>query len=108
MPSHRSHGRGYVEAPRHDELPEGVTALAPTGGQHRSNGTVAPGCTDLASRGGAASKGKTQLSHNITGAKLSTRSVRRARTLRRALAREIATSVGGGYCGIAASLFIKF
>ena len=39
---------------------------------------------------------------------LTAESVRRARTLRRMLSAEVATTVGGGHCGIAASLFIKF
>jgi hypothetical protein len=108
MPSHRSHDRPYVQPERHDELSEGVTAPARTGGQQRPDGTFAPGCTEMAAAGGKMSKGKTKLSHTIEASKLTPTSLTRARTLRRALAGEIALTVGGGRCGIAASLFIKF
>lgn len=109
MPSHKSHGHEYVEPPRHDELPDGVVVTpAPTGHEKTPDGRFAPGCTELARRGGSRSKGTTKLSHKIVGAKLTEQSVRRARTLRKAITSEIARGVGGGYCGIAASLFIKY
>ena len=109
MPAHKSHGKEYVEPPRHDELPDGV-ARTPvnTGGEKRPDGTFAPGNQALARLGGSRSKGTTKLSHKIVGAKLSPTSVQRARTLRRALTSEIARNVGGGFCGIAASLLIKY
>jgi hypothetical protein len=58
--------------------------------------------------GGKAHKGTTKLSHRIDAPKLAPTSQKRARTLRRAVAGEIARTVGGGVCGIAASLFVKF
>ncbi len=109
MPSHKSHGRAYIEPPRHDELPDGVASPpVNAGGEKRPDGTFAPGNTALAKLGGARSKGTTKLSHKIVGAKLTATSVTRARTLRKVLTGEIAKSVGGGFCGVAASLLIKF
>lgn len=110
MPSHKSHGHEYIEPPRHDELPLGVTADRSTG-QKRTAQTFQPGSAETRAAGalgGAAHKGRTQLSHVIEGEKLSETSRKRARVLRRALSNEIAASVGGGVCGVAASLLIKF
>jgi len=111
MPDHRSHGVPYIQPERHDELADGVRAVRPlagTGEQRRGDGTFAPGSTSIAALGGAAHKGRTKLSHAIEAPLLGVESLRRARTLRRALSGEIAATVGGGHCGIAASLFIKF
>lgn len=109
MPAHKSHGKEYIEPPRHDELPDGVAmAVVVTGGEKKPDGTFAKGSTALQALGGSRSKGTTKLSHKIDGAKLTPTSVKRARTLRKALTGEIAKAVGGGYCGIAASLLIKF
>ena len=110
MPSHRSHGRPYAQPERHDELSDGVPtgALVGAGTQRRPDGTFAPGASALAARGGKAHKGRTRLSHRIDAPTLTPESQRRARVLRKALAGEIASTVGGGHCGIAASLFIKF
>jgi hypothetical protein len=115
MPTHKSHGREYIEPPRHDELPEGVRAPddmpAHAGVQNRARGQFQPDnaeTTALAAKGGRSRRGATSLSHTIGQGKLSPESHRRAKTLRRALASEIAENVGGGYCGVAASLFIRF
>lgn len=111
MPEVKQHGQPRQEPERHDELSSGVpAAIVPVSaeGQNRSSGRYAPGCTILAAKGGASRKGRTRLSHEITAPTLSPTSVRRARSLRRALSSEIARTVGGGHCGVAASLFIKF
>jgi hypothetical protein len=111
MPETRSHGFPYVEPPRHDELTEGIPA-ARSGVQKRDAGrlTAGPGgsAKEAGAKGGATHKGRTRLSHRIDAPTLTAASQRRARVLRRALAGEIASGVGGGHCGIAASLFIKF
>jgi hypothetical protein len=111
MPTSTSHGRSYVEPERHDELSPGVPA-APSGTHKRIRGRFTPGADGSAVKAGAAGgkqhKGSTELSHTISAGTLTPTSVRRARTLRRALSGEIAATVGGGRCGIAASLFIKF
>ena len=111
MPTSKSHDFPYVEPERHDELSDGVptdNALARAGDQRRPDGTLVQGASTLPALGGKARKGRTTLSHEIVGATLAPESVRRARTLRRALSNEIAAAVGGGRCGIAASLFLKF
>jgi hypothetical protein len=113
-PDHRSHGRPYVQPDRHDELSDGVPAsITPVraGGPQRSGGMFVADSAETAAnaaKGGAARKGRTSLSHRIEGPTLTPKSVSRARTLRRALSGEIAATVGGGRCGIAASLFLKF
>jgi hypothetical protein len=111
MPEHLSHGRRYVEPPRHDELTEGITA-ARSGLQKRTGGRFTAGpsgsAVEAGAEGGRRHKGRTRLSHHIPASKLAPESLRRARTLRRALAGELAAGVGGGVCGIAASLFLKF
>ncbi len=114
MPTARSHDREYIEPERHDELSAGVPAsVVPVdaGARKRSRGRFTPASADTAAaakRGGESRKGTTLLSHHIEGPKLTGESVRRARTLRRALSGEIALTVGGGHCGIASSLFVKF
>lgn len=111
MPATRSHGFPYIEAERHDELSAG-TAAASNGAQKRDAGRFVGGADGSAivagAVGGSRRKGTTKLSHRIDAPTLTPESQRRARTLRRALAGEIASTVGGGHCGIAASLFIKF
>lgn len=112
MPSHRSHDRDvYLEPERHNELSTGVPA-AQSGTQKREAGRLTPGPDGSAAIagavGGSRHRGRTQLSHRIDAPTLTPTSQSRARTLRRALAGEIAATVGGGRCGIAASLFIKF
>jgi hypothetical protein len=111
VPAFRSHGATYVEPERHDELSHGVPA-ARSGAQKRSRGRFTAGPDGSAivagEAGGKRHKGKTHLSHRIDAPTLTPTSQKRARTLRRALSGEIASTVGGGHCGIAASLFIKF
>jgi hypothetical protein len=111
--SHPQDGRPkYIEPERHDELSTGVTTAARSGGQKRSAGRFTPGpggsAAQAGGQGGRAHRGRTKLSHRIDASTLTPESQRRARTLRRALAGEIAKVVGGGHCGIAASLFLKF
>lgn len=110
MPVRRSHGHARVEPPRPGELPAGVPA-EPSGSPKRTSQRFERG-TDAAresgAKGGAASRGRTKLSHMIEPGKLSAESIRRARTLRRALSHEIAQEAGGGVCGIAASLLVKW
>jgi hypothetical protein len=112
MPTSRSHGRPYVEAPRHDELPDGVpapsTALASAGDERRHDGTFTQGASTAQAAGGKAHKGRTRLSHRIEAPTLTPESQRRARTLRRAMASEIAAGVGGGICDVITSLLVKF
>jgi len=109
MPAHRSHGKTYVEPERHDELTAGTSA-APSGAQKREAGRFLPGdsAREAGAAGGSRRKGTTRLSHRIDAPTLTPTSQQRARTLRRALAAEIADTVGGGECGIASSLFIKW
>jgi len=112
MPESHSHAFPYVEPERHDELSPGVPApdvvQERAGAERRPDGTLVQGARTVPSMGGKARKGETQLSHRIESAKLRPNSLRRARTLRQALSCEIAATVGGGVCGIAASLFLKF
>lgn len=102
----------YQEPERHDGLSVGVPAAASSGAQKRDRGRLTAGpegsAAEAGRKGGAKRKGTTELSHRIDAPKLTPTSQARARTLRRALSGEIASSVGGGRCGIAASLFIKF
>ncbi len=110
MPAHKSHGRAYVEPERHDELSVGVPA-ARAGAQKRDGGRFTPGeggsASEAGAEGGKRHKGRTLLSHRIDAPTLTPTSQARARTLRKALASEIANEVGGGRCGIAASLLIS-
>ena len=114
MPVYRSQNRrAYVEPERHDELTTGVprdVEPVQAGDQKRAVGRFQPGESRtrvLASRGGAAHRGRTHLSHSVAAPTLSANSVRRARALRRALAAEIAATVGGGEPSIFAALLIK-
>jgi hypothetical protein len=110
MPTHRSHGHEHLEPPRHDELPAGVAAVRTTSEKrtapHFEQGSAAT--KEAGAKGGSAHKGRTKLSHVIEGEKLTEQSRRRARVLRKALVTEIASTVGGGHCGILASLLAKF
>jgi hypothetical protein len=110
MPTARSHGRPYVEAPRHDELPAGEAApvQVEAGHERRADGTLAQGARTIPSLGGKAMKGRTKLSHRIQASKgLREPYVTQARTLRRALCSEYARTVGGGTCGVGPSLLLK-
>lgn len=111
MPESRSHGVPHWEPERHDELSAGVVdpvqvraSVERKAGGHR----IRKGDKEVPAAGGRARKHTTSLSHRIESATLSAEWLRRARTLRKALATEIASTVGGGQCGVAASLFIKF
>jgi hypothetical protein len=111
MPEVLQHGRPYQEPERHDELSSGVPeSIVPVGagGQNRERGRFALGCSGIAAKEGSTHKGRTKLSHVIEGNDLTEVSRRRARVLRKSLTTEIASTVGGGYCGVAASLFVKF
>jgi hypothetical protein len=112
MPESTSHAfPAYIEPERHDGLSAGVPAVR-SGAQKRDAGRFTPGpdgsASEAGSEGGRKHKGRTKLSHRIEPGQLSPVSVARARTLRKALAGELAAGVGGGRCGIAASLFLKF
>jgi hypothetical protein len=111
MPESTSHAFPYVEPPRHDELPTGVPA--PSSTQVKRTGRSFTGGPEgsavrAGAKGGSKHKGTTRLSHTIDAPTLTATSVQRARVLRRALSAELAAGVGGGRCGIAASLFLKF
>jgi len=111
MPTSTSHGRRYIEPERHNELSGGIVApveQAEGGDERRDDGTFAQDAKTAQSKGGKALKGRTRLSHHIGGEKLTRRSRDRARALRVALCAEIVSTVGGGMCGIAASLLVKF
>jgi hypothetical protein len=108
MPESRSHAFPYVEPERHDELSSGVAVQAEASDPRKADGTLMLGARKVPSAGGKAHKGRTRLSHHIEGPRLAPESVKRARTLRQALAGELAAGVGGGVCGVAASLFLKF
>jgi hypothetical protein len=111
MPDHNSHHFPYMAPERHDELSAGIPA-ARSGTRKRDAGRFTPGpsgsATEAGAEGGNKRKGRTKLSHDIGGASLTPTSTKRARTLRRVLAGEVASTVGAGHCGVAASLFIKF
>ncbi len=76
--------------------------------ERRSNGTLALGGSTTQRKGGLAHKDETALSHRLNAPALSPKYLKQARSLRNALRREIAVVLGGGTCGVAASLFIKF
>jgi hypothetical protein len=114
-PDHRSNGFPYQQPDRHDELTDGIPVptecRATAGAQKRTRGLFTSDDAEtkaLAKKGGETKRGTTTLSHRIDAPCLSPESQRRARTLRRALSAEIASTVGGGHCGVAASLLIKF
>jgi hypothetical protein len=108
-PVSTSHGKPYIEAERHDELTDGVVdSQGRASDPRKPGGQLEQGASDTPRKGGQAHKGKTLLSHRIEAGTLSPTSVTRARTLRRAMAGEIAREVGGGVCGVVASLLIKF
>jgi hypothetical protein len=108
MPDHRSHGFPYEQPPRHNELAAGIAEQARASDSPKPSGQLEQGASTVPALGGRAHKGKTALSHRIQSPTLSPEDARRARTLRNALARELAATVGGGECGVAASLFLKF
>jgi hypothetical protein len=113
MPTSRSHGFGYVEAPRHDELPTGVPALGAeqaNARQERKAGGrgIQKGATEVPAAGGRARKGRTKLTHDVPDAlPVSDILRRRARFARKRMTGELARVVGGGACGMIASVLVK-
>lgn len=108
MPENVKNGVPYIEPERHNEMSNGVAVQVDAGGERRPDGTLAQGARTIPAMGGKARKGRTRLSHVLEGGKLAPESLKRARALRRALSGEVSATVGGGHCGIAASLFLKF
>lgn len=109
MPTSRSHDREYIEPPRHDELPAGVPApvQAEAGQERTALGRFAPGANTTPRKGGKSRKGRTKLSHEIEALPVSDTLKRRARFMRRRTCTELAQTVGGGSCGIVASILVK-
>ena len=104
MPESNSHGFPYVEPPRHDELPSGTPAPTQSDarGERRADGKWAKGARTAQSKGGKAMAGRGRaLVHYGAASK-------GARALRRALRSEIASTVGAGRCGVAASLMLRW
>jgi hypothetical protein len=109
MPTSTSHNFKYFEPERHDGLSDGVREQEQASDERKANGQLAQGASAVPSLGGRALKGRTYLSHKIvTPSSMGPNDSKRARTLRNALSREIAAGVGGGVCGVASSLFLKF
>ena len=113
MPTSSSHSfPGYVEPRRPDELDTGVAApaQAKASEERKAGGRgIPPGARFVPQLGGRAHKHTTRLSHRMEPTEaIAPEYTKRARALRNALRLEIARTVGGGVCGIAASLFIKF
>lgn len=109
MPAHRSHGRLYVSAPRHDEMPSGepVMGQGEARDDRRENGTLKPGASLVPRLGGQSAKGRTSLSHRVPEDVLDENGRHRVRALRKALCSEARTTIGRGYCGVGASLLYK-
>lgn len=104
MPAHRSHGFAYVEPERHDELSDGVAAPVQTEArsERTAKGQWVKGARTAQSKGGKAIAGRGRaLVHYGAASK-------GARALRRALRTEVASTVGGGMCGVASSLMIRW
>ena len=109
MPAHRSHGRTYVEPPRHDEMPVGSPqeVQAAARGERRPNGQLTAGASTIPRLGGLAQRGRTSLSHRVPEDVLDESGRHRVRALRKSLCREYAQTVGNGTCGVGASLLLK-
>jgi hypothetical protein len=112
MPAHRSQRRrAYIEQERHDELSDGVPAPAALGEasqERRPDGTLEKGASTTPSKGGKAHKNSTRMSHRVTEAlPVSQKSAKRAKFYRRKQCTELARTVGGGVCGMLASLLVK-
>lgn len=109
MPINRSHGKTYAEPDRHDSLTEGEPrpAQGDAGAERRPNGTLVRGARAVPRKGGQARKGTTQLSHGIDASGILGTHAKRARYFRRAACNEIATTAGGGFCGILPSALVK-
>jgi hypothetical protein len=112
MPDPTYSGVPYMPGPeRHDELSSGVSAgseQAEASQERRHGGArIAPGSKLVPAMGGKARKGRTKLTHDVAPLPVSDVLKRRARFARRKTAGELAAVVGGGRCGILASLFVK-
>lgn len=115
MPFTKQHGKTYAEAPRADELNEGVTDPNYGGpqlsekrdGSRFEAGDSAP--REAGRKGGSAKRGKTALVNGMPdGGTLSPKAKEKANSLRLKLTAELAGTVGGGYCGPAPSLMAKW
>lgn len=114
MPDPKYADKPYLPGPeRHDELSEGSPRPDDeqrAASQERKAGGrgIAPGATIVPAMGGRARKGRTKLTHEVPSAlPVSDALKRRARFARRKVCSEIARDVGGGRCGMLASLFVK-
>lgn len=102
MPSHRSHDFPYVEPERHDELSDGVPVQpqAEARSERTERGRWRKGARTAQSAGGKSHKGMPRLSRNAL--------TKAGKSLHRTLCGELAIGVGGGVCGVAASLFLRW
>lgn len=114
MPDPKYADRGYLPGPaRHDELSDGAPAdgaVQASASQERKAGGrgIAPGASLVPAMGGRARKGRSKLTHEVPDAlPVSEALKRRARFARRKVCAEWARDVGGGRCGIVASLLAK-
>lgn len=109
MPEVRQHGRPYQEPERHNELSDGEHApvQAAAGQERTALGRLTKGASKTPSAGGRSRKGRTKLSHEIESLQVSETLQRRARFMRRRACSELAENVGGGTCGILASVMVK-
>src|SRR6202040_1907716 len=79
-------------------------------GQERKaeTGRFATGASIIPRMGGKALKGRTKLTHDVPSSlPVSATLQRRARFSRRKVCSELAATVGGGRCGMLASLYVK-
>lgn len=115
MPAHKSHGKTYIEPPRHDELPDGVRQpdeIAVRGGDtKRSKGRFQSGdarTKAAAAKGGRNRRGWSKLTHDPTSLALTPELQRQAEDLFEGLSAEFAQTVGGGHVSPTASVLVKF
>lgn len=107
MPVQKSQGALRPQAPRPDELPEGVQAAeqAEHRAERRSDGTFAPGARTAQRKGGKARAGKTRLATlGALGPRLMADPgfkpfLQAAKDYERAQTAQLARTVGGGFCG---------
>ncbi len=112
MPTTIKNGIPYPEAPRADEMADGVPADATeqaAARQERKAGGrgIQKGATAIPSLGGKAHKGTTRLTHRVGELPVSDNLKRNAKFMRRRTCTELARTVGGGECGIVASALVK-
>lgn len=111
MPLHRSHDKVRVEVPRIDELPEGLPehSRPPVTAERDANGRFLPGNTS-SQKGGRRKSGSLTLARKLGLSKgeesALTPYLKHADAWRRHHVNELATSVGGGYCGAAPSSIV--